>query len=326
MDDHPFFSRPLSDPISNLRDYGLPELIQLISNVTEAFTTALFLFDAGKKHLNLSAYHTLSLHLDPKTRLQAEDSLIGWVVKHQRPLYLPQFERDTRNLKMYLRDEKIKSFLAVPVGDIGVLCVDSKRNYVFSEKEQKLLQDFTPLIHHLVTLEAVQERESRQRIILQFLHQIRRLSEKKQELTAYAQAALQCCRLFSGTDAAFLVIVQRKKDRYKITAWEGSALTPVKRTILPVDMGLTGWVIREEKPLVLRSMKAKHHKSYVFFPDGPCPYFQSFIGLPLCFFGQLYGVMNLVGNREARWAEEEIEALITAGQTVITSILYLMNL
>ena len=55
---------------------------------------------------------------------------------------MAQFDRDTRNLKLYLRDEGIKSFMAVPVGDAGVLCVDSKRNYVFTEKNQKILQDF----------------------------------------------------------------------------------------------------------------------------------------------------------------------------------------
>jgi hypothetical protein len=55
-------------------------------------------------------------------------------------------------------------------------------------------------------------------------------------------------------------------------------------------------------------------------------HFQSYIGLPLCFFGKLYGVMNLIGHRENDWGVDEIEALTSAGQTIITSILYLMNL
>jgi hypothetical protein len=36
--------------------------------------------------------------------------------------------------------------------------------------------------------------------------------------------------------------------------------------------------------------------------------------------------MNLIGHRENDWTEEEIQALQSAGQTIITSILFLMNL
>ncbi|MEW6186792.1 MAG: GAF domain-containing protein [Thermodesulfobacteriota bacterium] len=315
-----------TDTISPPLDYGLKDLIQLISNVTESFTTALFLFEPSRKYLHLDGYHSLSLHIDPETKLQAGDSLIGWVAKTQRPVYIPQFDRDTRNLKMYLRDEKIKSFLAVPVGEAGVLCIDSKRNYVFSEKEQKLLLDFAVLILHLLQVRTMAEQENRQRCILGFLDQINDLSRTKQELNQYSATALRNCRSFSRTDMAFLVMVMGKKDQYKVTASEGKIRAPLKKTILSIDMGLTGWVIREGKPLVLRSMKPKTHKSYVFFPDDPCAHFQSYIGLPLCFFGRLFGVINLIGQRENDWKEEEIRALTSAGQIIITSILYLMNL
>jgi signal transduction protein with GAF and PtsI domain len=326
MDDNPFFKMPFPVQMETLPDYGLTELIQLISNVTESFTTALFLFDPAKNKLNLRAYHSLSLHIDPDTQLQVGDSLIGWVAKNQSPVNIAKFDRDTRNLKLYLRDEKIKSFLAVPVGEAGVLCIDSKRNYVFTDKDQKILHDFALLVLHVLEAQEICEQKNRQRSILEFYNQINSLSKKKHDLNQYYQKSLNLCRLFSGTDAAFLVLVPKKKDRYKVVASDGTLKAPLKKTFLSIDMGLTGWVIREEKPLVRRSMKPRNHKSYIFFPDDPCMHFQSYIGLPLCFFGKLYGVMNLIGHRENDWGDDEIEALTSAGQNIITSILYLMNL
>ncbi len=112
-------------------NHELKGLIELVSNVNDAFTAALFLFNPQRDRLLLSAYHTLSLQVNPKTTIQPGDSLIGWVAKNEQPVNVAQFDRDNRNLKLYLRDEGIKSFMAVPVGDAGVLCVDSKRNYVF---------------------------------------------------------------------------------------------------------------------------------------------------------------------------------------------------
>jgi signal transduction protein with GAF and PtsI domain len=326
MDYHPFFRMPLPSSKDFLPDYGLQELIQLISNVTEAFTTALFLTDSQNNKLRLKGYHSLSLHIDPETSLQIGDSLIGWVAKNQRAVNISQFDRDTRNLKLYLRDEKIKSFLAVPVGELGVLCIDSKRNYVFTEKDQKILQAFATLVLRMLQAQAVGHRDQHQREILDFLNQINSLSHEKQVLTVYYQKALNHCRLFTGTDMAFLILVPQKGDRYKIVASEGTLTAPLKKTVLSIDMGLTGWVIRENRILVRRSMKPRTHKSYVFFPEDPCIHFQSYIGIPLCFFGKLYGVMNLVGHRENPWPEEIIATLQSAGKTIITSILYLMNL
>jgi signal transduction protein with GAF and PtsI domain len=326
MDYHPFFRMPLSSTTEILPDYGLKELIHLISNVTEAFTTALFLIDSRQNKLKLKGYHSLSLHIDPETSLAIGDSIIGWVAKNQRPVNISQFDRDTRNLKLYLRDEKIKSFLAVPVGELGVLCIDSKRNYLYTDKDQKILQNFALLVLQVLQAQRIAYKEGQQRRILEFFNHINIISMERQELKDYYQKVLNRCRLFTATDAAFLALVPQKGDRYKIAASDGTLTAPLKKTILSVDMGLTGWVIRENRSLVRRSMKPRTHKSYVFFPDDPCMHFQSYIGIPLCFFGKLYGVMNLVGHRENHWEEEEIEALKSAGQIIITSILYLMNL
>jgi signal transduction protein with GAF and PtsI domain len=326
MDYHPFFRMPLPSSKDSLPDCGLQELIQLISNVTEAFTTALFLIDPQQNRLRLKGCHSLSLHIDSETSLQIGDSLIGWVAKNQKAVNISQFDRDTRNLKLYLRDEKIKSFLAVPVGELGVLCIDSKRNYVFTEKDQKILQAFANLVLQILQAQIIGQRERHQENILDFFKQINTLSREKQELTVYYQKALNRCRLFTGTDMAFLILVPQKGDRYKIVASEGTLTAPLRKTVLSIDMGLTGWVIRENRSLVRRSMKPRTHKSYVFFPEDPCIHFQSYIGIPLCFFGKLYGVMNLVGHRENHWSEEIIQALQSAGQTIITSVLYLMNL
>jgi signal transduction protein with GAF and PtsI domain len=320
------FSRASSLPwMENLPEQGLKALIQLISNVTEAFTAALFLYTPERERLFIKCHHSLSMHINPQVQIQVGNSLIGWVAKNNRPVNIAQFDRDTRNLKLYQRDEGIKAFLAVPVEGEGVLMVDSKRNYVFTEKDQKILQDFARLVHQFLASEKVYQKAWLQAQVLAFIHRINTLSLEADDLNDYYQRVLQCCREFSNTDAAFLVLVPRKGDRYKVVASEGKLRAPLKKTALPIDMGLTGWVIREEKPLVRPFMKPRNHRSYVFFPDDPCMHFQSYLGLPISFYNRLCGVINLIGYQENHWEEEMIQALLLAGQTITTSILYLMN-
>jgi signal transduction protein with GAF and PtsI domain len=306
-------------------DHEIKELIDLIGNVTEAFTVALFLYNPARDRLFLKCYHTLSLQINPRLSLQPGDSVIGWVAKNKQPVNIAQFDRDTRNLKLYLKDEGIKSFLAVPVGDAGVLCVDSKRNYVFTEKNQKILLDFAQVILNQLRSLAIGCRETAQGRTLDFLFGINALSQQNHGLQEYYQKILNRYRLYANADSAILALLPRKRDRYLIVASEGKLFAPLKKTSIPVDMGLTGWIIRENKPLVRREMKPKNHKSYVFYPEDPCGCFRSYIGLPLYFFHKLYGVMNLIGYQENDWEDEQIQAMVSAGPTIVTSILYLMN-
>jgi signal transduction protein with GAF and PtsI domain len=306
-------------------DPELKDIVKLIGNVTEAFTVALFLYNQAHDHILLNCYHTLSLQINPRISLQPGDSVIGWVAKNRQPVNIAQFDRDTRNLKLYLKDEGIKSFLAVPVGDAGVLCVDSKRNYVFTEKNQKILMDFAQVIVNHLRSRAICCRETAQGRTLDFIFGINALSRQNHGLQEYYQKVLNRYRQYANADSAILALLPRKADRYLIVASEGKLFAPLKKTSIPVDMGLTGWVIREKKPLVRREMKPRNHKSYVFYPEDPCGCFRSYIGLPLYFFHKLYGVMSLIGYQENDWGDEQIQAMVSAGPTIITSILYLMN-
>ena len=58
-----------------LYSQSLNQLIELISNVTDAFTTALFVSDPDKKMLSLAGYHSLSLSFDEKTQIAGIQSL-----------------------------------------------------------------------------------------------------------------------------------------------------------------------------------------------------------------------------------------------------------
>ena len=63
---------------------ALQSTVELLSNVTEAFTAALFLFDDAKTELRIAASHTLSKKLDKNVVIQPGGGIIGWVAK-KRP-------------------------------------------------------------------------------------------------------------------------------------------------------------------------------------------------------------------------------------------------
>ncbi len=127
-------------------------LVDLASNATEAFTAALFIIDENDSAaLRLFTYHSLSLNVDSDAVIPTGHGLVGWVAKNDKPTHAKEFDRDTTSaLRYYLKNEEIKSFAAAPVkeGDrvIGVLAIDSKRQYLFTEKVVKILSEFAAAI------------------------------------------------------------------------------------------------------------------------------------------------------------------------------------
>ncbi len=142
--------------------------IELISNIMEAYTVILFLADEEDESvLNLSSFCSLSRSLNKKCTIVRGEGIVGWVHKEKKPVLASHFDkRDATTLKFYEKDENIKSLLAIPLPEkYGVLYVDSKKSYIFTEEKEKIL---TQMSHVLVSV-LKSEKEIAEKKLLEFL-------------------------------------------------------------------------------------------------------------------------------------------------------------
>ena len=79
-------------------DKELQRVIELISNTTEAYTSALFLAPKKGEPLRLVAYHSLSQHINPGVSINLGEGLVGWVFKNNKAVNINKFDQDTRRL------------------------------------------------------------------------------------------------------------------------------------------------------------------------------------------------------------------------------------
>ena len=96
---------------------------------------------------------TFANSFDKNKTIPVESTLPGWVFKHNEPLIIPNFDKDEETLGYYGAREDIKSFMAYPVETDGVIVVDSKKKYVFTDKEKKILCSFASMIHNEIERE-----------------------------------------------------------------------------------------------------------------------------------------------------------------------------
>lgn len=301
----------------------LDDLIKLVSNVTDAFTAALFILDDQGESLDLAAWHSLSKNVIPGARIGLGEGLIGWVAKHDKPVHATQFDRDTRSLMYYAADETIKSFMAVPIQDgRGVLAVDSKHTFVFTDKAQKILADLAVVVGHTLRFYRVRDRERRYAALVDFLYEIENLSLRFRDKLPYCRGVLASGLRFTGTESAFLCRFDKHQQKYGIEAIEGPAGKHLIPKTYPVSQGLMGWLMREKRPLVLPRIKASGQRSYVFTPRDPFGGFNCFIGVPVADFGRLVGAMGFAGAtpRSIPWHDDEVNGLWLAGHRLASTL------
>ena len=296
-------------------------LIDLISNSTDAYTTALFLAPGPERALTLYAYQSLSSSLNLNVSIGPGEGLIGWVHKSQKAVNVDKFDHDTRRLLLYKADESIKSFMAVPLPKInGVLSVDSKQRYVFTEKSQKIFNQFGQAVEMALDMRRQAASGLSMGRVVGFLSELGSTLEGEDKSAVAMRTVLSRIREFAGAAAAFLtVIVPGDPGKYFLAAQDGAGELKLPDENLPVKQGLAGWVMDRRKALILERA-TESDKSFIFIPDEPLRRLPAFAGWPLMWGGRLRGALLLAGNAPFAFDESSSQGLVLAADRLAAAL------
>jgi len=295
-------------------------LIQLVSNVTDAFTAALFILE--NESLTFSAYHTLSRNFLHNIEIPIGHGIVGWVAKQGQAVNISHFSQDAQKLKFYDQDEQIKSFMAVPIkfeGKItGVLAVDSKNQYVFTEKVQKILTDFSSQFAYLI------ERLKEHRRVKNRLRHFDLLSKTCTDLQ-FAGNLSEVLGTLNGWlpkmmsyDHMLLAVRNTDDNKFQLLIPPGGRGTSLIRTKINLDQGYFGKIIKSKQPLINQNVKDFSFQQ-VTGTDFEGPTFsdiQSFTGIPLTVFSNVVGVIALLGGEKEQFNDDNQATLDLLGPLI----------
>jgi GAF domain-containing protein len=301
-------------------DRELNDITALLSNCLDAFTAGLFIWDDRSKLLALRSYHSLSKHVISAAQFSIEDGgLIGWVAKNNQAITIDHFDRDTRILPYYQEDENIKSFLAVPLAmGKGVLCVDSKRQYVFTSKEQKLLHGFATIVSNALGAERASRRHQQLHQLLTLWHRAEALPADADDPVPYFTRLLDHgCHYLKAEGG--LVALPVKEGRFlQLVAGSGNTPSSLLQSAQAADQGLMGWIFHNRKSLIVPKFRSRARIPYLFSPDDGFGELGSLIGMPLAWSADdVGGVIAFFCRNESDWSKEEIAGITAAVRRAI---------
>ena len=284
-----------------------------LCSVLDAYSAVLFLADApvakdGSAKYRMVGKFSLGDQIDTTAIIEPGKGLVGWIAKNDAPLFVPNFDQRQNNLGYYLNNEEqhIKAFMgcALP-GGMGVLCVDSKRQYFFSEKDQKLLQLFAQLFTEQSA--SILHGKSSQ-LTLRHYTALKRVYTLRREHSRWGEFLQKFLELtVAATDCSYGVFCSNgpRIDQYGI---EGETAPLVVKPRIPtppppMQGGIVGWVFRNGQPLYSNPQSSMPESS-LFGKNVVTPQFHTIMALPIIIQKKTRGVLCLAKEIPLEISEE----------------------
>ncbi len=309
-----------------MRYPSLERLLAILSSVLDAHSALLFLpvnpveispsrfdsrearilrgasFYSGTQLADAEAYvinsaFSLSDNLDYKAVIRAGEGLVGWILKNKEPLLVQHFDQRRGHLGYYKNeeDEYIKAFMGCPLpGNWGALCVDCKRQYFFSEKDQKMLHLFADMAAGLVDND---RQDGRQSVINRYYSALKVIYSLRREhprWLIFLQHLLELVAVASGYEYCVMCSCGADFESYAIEAESRPMFLKGEAQRYSMSTGVAGWVFRNNAPVFSQGTDGGN-VPLIGSVHPPEP-FQRIMALPLLMQRKTRGVLCLASS------------------------------
>lgn len=263
----------------------LDHMLGLVLSVFDGYSAVLFLPNETPDVFSPAVYFSLGDKIEDQATIQAGQGLIGWIVRNKQPLLINNFDRKRSKLGYYKKDEetKVKAFMGCPLKKgQGVLCLDSKRTYSFSEKDQKLLQLFADVIVELKNQCSEMNESMREYRFYQCLQLVLELNRLHTRWNVYLDRLLGLLAETTGFEVCFFAAGDEDGASYYV---EGASknILPGKNSTpsFPFGAGLVGWVFKNAQPVFSGETAPAGKSLPLFGGEVKMPRFKSFLCYPV---------------------------------------------
>jgi len=271
------------------------KILGIICSVFDAYSAVLFLPNKKQECCQITESFSLGDKVILSASILPGKGLVGWISKNNQPLLVPNFDQRQSYLGYYDDKEEasIKAFMGCPIPSGGVLCVDSKRQYSFSDKDHKILQLFSELI-------AIQFPAKDSKIKLEEVPKYFKQMEKIQNLRfsykrwpLFLHNFLLILEETTGFSYCAFASVYPDGEGYNIEGESSPLIIDGNDTVgLPINSGIVGWVFRDGQP-IFTSGTGTSPTALLFGKLQNVPDFKTIICLPVIINKSTRGVVCL---------------------------------
>lgn len=286
-------------------------ILGIICTVFDAYSAVLFFPAEDTEVCTLGAYYSLGDRVDLQASVMPGQGLVGWIIRNHQILCVPNFDHYQSRLGYYLdrEEELIKSFMGCPLSCGGVLCLDSKRQYAFSEKDYKILELFADLLAQLRVQDSQKNFLADIPKYFTDIAVLQDLSLRSKRWSEYLRDFLQIVVKSTGFDYGAFASVENPGETYVVEA----ETTPVLLThsipaTFSMNVGVAGWVFKNDQQVITEGDD-----------NTPCPVifgrmnedteFRALMCLPII-VNKVTGAVLCLAHRSSRHIDESLRSFV----------------
>ena len=270
----------------------LSHLIDLIGNVADAHTTALF--ELKENQLVMREHFTLSNNLNRDVSISLGEGPIGLAAQTLKPQLIENI--DSNIGEIYKKPEDLKGFLAIPIisdGLMGVLVIDTKTSYQISIKLQKILSNFAEQIAwHLHHEQHGFNIKGSPLVNLKEINSYCRFLAESPNRSSVADRLTQIPTSIVSFKSIAVIWFEENQQEGRIMGHRGFT-HDLSKIVVRFGKGLVGSCAKNRSPLLLQFNSER--KSILFSEEEKPEGLLSAVALPIQLNETLYGVL-LVGS------------------------------
>ncbi len=261
---------------------------------------------ADAAEYRIAASFSLSDNLNRNCAIRPGQGQVGWILKNKEPLLVPHFDRRKGSLGYYNEsvEDNIKAFMGCPLpGNWGALCVDCKRQYSFSEKDQKLLHLFADLVSTLIAEGRDSARLKTTERYYKALKAIYVLRREHSRWKIFLRHLLGLVAVATGYEYCAMCSCGQNDDFYELEEENMPVYARPDNNRFPNSNGAAGWVFRNGAPVFTEGTEGAARLPLIGTVHNGQP-FQRVIVFPLIIQRKTRGVLCLGSVTTARFDDE----------------------
>ncbi len=246
-------------------------LVSLLSNILEAYTTAFFVLDERNRQLNVAAIQSLSKFIPPQISLPLEGSgILSQVQKVGQTIHLDKLHEATSSITLTLPfyregESHIKGLYAVSVAaGEGILYVDTKYGWGFSDKQQKWINEVAELLGKVLKEQEGSRQQANFARIFDIWNRLDEVAFKGHALENYCEMFVTEWAQLLGTDYGFLILKEPGKKTFRMLGCTANTPRGLINQSFQTKQGLIGWILENRKNLLIVRLNPDTHDHFLF--------------------------------------------------------------
>ena len=297
-------------------------IVKIVTEMTDADSVFIYLFDENKQNLVLMASKTAHKKELGNVVLKTGEGITGWVARENKTVAIKSSAYRDPRFKSFdvLPEDRYEAFLSVPViykgKAIGVVNVQHKNQQDYSAETVNLIDMIAKQVGGIIEHARLFEETKKKALQFDSLIKVSRSITSEDYLDEILNLIVVVTAEMLNSKICSIMLLDEKGVELSIKATQSLSAEYKQKPNIKVENSLTGSVIKSKKPAVV--YEVSKDEKYVYRDLALKEGLTSMVAVPMIVKDKAIGVINVYTKQPHYFEEEEINVLqIVANQAAV---------